>query len=669
MFTPKNYTDIVLDFSALFLPLPGDFWSIFSRNSRCWTAPSYPAQHTRVSRAVPDWMLLAYKENLQRFSQFTHTYNCSSCPADTLSVVQELSRQGGSVLLVSANCMLNTFVCSQALRADIYDLWSDRIIPPDKFPEAMPPRCRTKTTPSYKYADLDEGSPVYAFGPGISRSGPYSLGEEISMGAEARIFRLKEKKDLLAKIYLEDSTSSIEENWSQLTREKVDHLHDLMDMGLDVSWLSLPRHVLCADRSGNRVVGYAMPYFPDVHFLMETSDHPLLFISGVSQEKMKYYSSVTVGDVLDLMIQLVSQVMFLACWGVYLTDYNPNNFTWPAPGQPIQMIDVDSFCHPPYISDCHTYSPSIASDNRLSRNYNLSNPGDLAAFCSESLIAFVFSLLELNSDFPFYNNDIFILSNQALYGNVEKFLPPAMRDYFLRVFVQKERPSMEALLSALETARSSSFAQKRYVDIYASLLAGKKPAATPVSAPVSAPVSSPVFASDPASAPPSQKPAKSASVIIAAAAALLVLFFALFYHHVSSIGIKPFSIRYDFAASAVSFTYENGALYKGETEHLIPHGQGEMSYNDGKRYEGEFRDGVRAGEGTLYYEEDSIYDRYEGEFRDGDFEGEGVLYFKEDSVYDRYEGEFRDGDRYKVALIDKTGKRYTGEYSSDTYGD
>ena len=73
-----------------------------------------------------------------------------------------------------------------------------------------------------------------------------------------------------------------------------------------------------------------------------------------------------------------------------------------------------------------------------------------------------------------------------------------------------------------------------------------------------------------------------------------------------------------------SFTYSDGAVYKGEMIRGVPHGKGVLQYASGDKYQGEFRHGKPEGQGVLNY---TNGDHYEGAFMNGTFEGKGVYYF------------------------------------------
>ena len=73
-----------------------------------------------------------------------------------------------------------------------------------------------------------------------------------------------------------------------------------------------------------------------------------------------------------------------------------------------------------------------------------------------------------------------------------------------------------------------------------------------------------------------------------------------------------------------SFTYNDGAVYKGEMIRGVPHGKGVLQYASGDKYQGEFRHGKPEGQGVLNY---TNGDHYEGAFMNGTFEGKGVYYF------------------------------------------
>ena len=78
------------------------------------------------------------------------------------------------------------------------------------------------------------------------------------------------------------------------------------------------------------------------------------------------------------------------------------------------------------------------------------------------------------------------------------------------------------------------------------------------------------------------------------------------------------------------------AIYQGDLQSELPHGQGTLKYSEGEQYQGQWIAGLAHGKGTLKSKD---YD-YEGCFKDGLFDGVGTLKLKELGVY---EGSFADG--------------------------
>ncbi|WP_237060265.1 C13 family peptidase [Microbulbifer sediminum] len=103
----------------------------------------------------------------------------------------------------------------------------------------------------------------------------------------------------------------------------------------------------------------------------------------------------------------------------------------------------------------------------------------------------------------------------------------------------------------------------------------------------------------------------------------------------------------------------DGAVYSGNMENGLFHGQGELNWPDGRHYQGTFSLGQMSGQGRMVFADGCIY---EGEFREGDFHGSGH-YACGDAVW---EGEFRQGELVKGSVSSASGDTYEGEFQDFT---
>jgi len=108
-------------------------------------------------------------------------------------------------------------------------------------------------------------------------------------------------------------------------------------------------------------------------------------------------------------------------------------------------------------------------------------------------------------------------------------------------------------------------------------------------------------------------------------------------------------------------TLPDGALYEGDMEDGVFHGQGKMVWPDGSQYQGHFKDGYFHGFGRL---EMSNGDVYEGDFSEADISGQGVYSFADGS---RYEGELKNGLFEGIGNYRYDGNSYIGDFKNDVY--
>ena len=109
----------------------------------------------------------------------------------------------------------------------------------------------------------------------------------------------------------------------------------------------------------------------------------------------------------------------------------------------------------------------------------------------------------------------------------------------------------------------------------------------------------------------------------------------------------------------------DGAIYNGELNAGLLHGQGELIWSSGARYSGEFARGVYQGQGLL---REANGDEYRGEFIAGELTGAGEYTGADGS---RYTGEFQRGVFHgKGEFTSAEGDRYLGTFEQgDLHGE
>lgn len=99
----------------------------------------------------------------------------------------------------------------------------------------------------------------------------------------------------------------------------------------------------------------------------------------------------------------------------------------------------------------------------------------------------------------------------------------------------------------------------------------------------------------------------------------------------------------------------DGAVYDGDIEDNLFHGQGELTWPDGRRYSGEFKHGLMTGQGRLEDRDGCVM---EGEFVKGALNGQGSYICGDD----RYQGTFKQGELLEGGVAYVDGNTYQGEF-------
>ncbi len=103
----------------------------------------------------------------------------------------------------------------------------------------------------------------------------------------------------------------------------------------------------------------------------------------------------------------------------------------------------------------------------------------------------------------------------------------------------------------------------------------------------------------------------------------------------------------------------DSAVYEGQFENGLFHGEGTLRWRNGDVYTGQFRQGLMHGKGRHIVPELFVY---EGEFVDGLWEGQGEVQFTNN---DSYSGEFKRGNFDGQGLfISYDGTRFEGQFKA-----
>ena len=105
------------------------------------------------------------------------------------------------------------------------------------------------------------------------------------------------------------------------------------------------------------------------------------------------------------------------------------------------------------------------------------------------------------------------------------------------------------------------------------------------------------------------------------------------------------------------YTFENGAIYKGQWLGRFRHGYGKQAWPDGARYEGEWSNNKAHGRGVFYHVDGDVFD---GEWKEDKAHGFGTYYNVNGSKYEGYwVDDLQDGEGKETW---KDGSVYEGMY-------
>lgn len=455
----KEYKYIILDFSAMFAELDSNLVKALNEAANVLVASTFDCECKQVKKVVPYRIATRYKVNKSNMTINAKMICKTYGTIDTFGLANCLSHDSSSVLVIEANYSLEDCIVLSGLGVDVYSLFENSLIKHEDYVKEATSRVIDKSKTHLQFYEVNTGDSVY------TENGIYILADSLEEGAEAQIYRVDNNPKKLAKIYKVDE----DENFV-LTSQKLNNINILKEVNdyWDVQWLALPTAVIYADTAHKFPIGYMMGYFDETNFLSNNS----LFNSGDINTKFPEHDEVTVKDVLDICLKLVRQILFLALNDIHISDYNDKNFTIPIKSDSkIFMVDTDSYCCEGYVSECMTYSGC------LSKKYEVNTRLELINLCDESLFAFIFTRLMLDSGFVpmrksgfrFTASKISKMDNPNIKAKWHS-IPTNLQNLFIDVFEKKNPPSINILLYELDFAHRQGFANTKYKDIYKEVL-------------------------------------------------------------------------------------------------------------------------------------------------------------------------------------------------------
>lgn len=160
----------------------------------------------------------------------------------------------------------------------------------------------------------------------------YTLGEQISKGGEGTVYKVVNRPDLAAKIYLSNKYVSGTRNRNDMDR-KIQTMLDLpilsrVDKLLRIAW---PQDILY-DQNG-MMVGYIMPYIAAKYKIFNVSRET---------ERNKIFPDYNWKNAVQIAYNLAWIVHHIHSYGIVIGDMNPQNIMIDETGC-VMLIDTDSF--------------------------------------------------------------------------------------------------------------------------------------------------------------------------------------------------------------------------------------------------------------------------------------------------------------------------------------
>lgn len=262
-------------------------------------------------------------------------------------------------------------------------------------------------------------------------------------GGEAKLYFVKDRPDSLAKILFPPKRY----------RGKAANIEMLQTLPKrEFQWAMLPQERLFWDREKTHFAGYLQKY----------AGNTKSFRSRVPSYEDDSYYSVSCASVLDTALKLTRQCLYLNNYGIYLCDFNPENFAFDSEDDRfIIMWDTDSFCGGDYFS--RNFTPEVS--------YRLRDcaqaPGrkkDVIDMCTEQLYTAVYWIVTLRSALweKDETDDCWRYVDPGQYTGMGAIVPERLQELFWQVFAEGELPSADLLLYELAQAKKEVDPQMTY---------------------------------------------------------------------------------------------------------------------------------------------------------------------------------------------------------------
>lgn len=455
---PDSYKVALLDASVFRYDFSPELQTVLGQ-MKIYTAATFESELKELRTMLFGTYSRSLEDNLaflgsQKIQTLYASEKDSGLNDDIWGLITFFSGQENSdrLVLISASRLLRQRIILAELKIDVYDPAEGRL-----YRAADYGNLREAVEYSKKKTVLRRHDGIANQGDILFRknAGPVRLSDQLRLGGEAALNRIESSERLLAKVFLP----------GKLTDGKYRNITMLSGINeeMGISWAEFPRDLLFYDEGCTVPAGFLEAY---VHTDYGLCDDNLYL--GNMIETFAAEDSRTIGDTIRFCLRVVRQVCFLNHFGLYVSDFNWENFAvdYNLPDA-VQMWDTDSFGFDNY------FSGMCANELLTIRPYDLSRKGEVIGFCNEALCFFVFSLFSLGDSPLFGDQDerVFKYDNPDYEQLFKKeCFPPCLWEYLEDVYRGVRAASPEMLLMVLERALQTPFANRPWRDVLMEIL-------------------------------------------------------------------------------------------------------------------------------------------------------------------------------------------------------
>lgn len=256
-------------------------------------------------------------------------------------------------------------------------------------------------------------------------------------GSEASLFLVEDQPECIAKV-LKSASRLVGKRANIAELQKIPQA--------EIPWAMFPQEQLFWDRERKHFAGYLQKYARNTRSLESC-------VPDATIEEDDSYKSESCVTALDTALKLTRQCLYLNNYGIYLCDFNPENFAFDSNDDRfLIMWDTDSFGGRDYSSG--NFIPKVSYRMRDVAQA----PGkkkEVIDMCTEQLYTAVYWIVTLQVA-PWKKNtedNLWYYVDPGQYRNLAAIVPERLQELFWQVFEEGELPSADLLLYELAQAR------------------------------------------------------------------------------------------------------------------------------------------------------------------------------------------------------------------------